>query len=145
MPSVPQILEAPAVIASPLIEEDITLALEGENLGLRGTSIFEGPERDSALIGNEAIFVLETSGEQDPMIGGLDAGDLQDILVQIVVRSEKEDFAGGKRRAAAVMEALHKKHPARYVSWTCSTPFYFKRDEKNRHFWSITLTALHFQ
>jgi hypothetical protein len=120
---------------------DIASALADAGLGTLGTDLFYGPVRDGKgadKAPDAAIFVLEVGGfDPVPDLGGANAPDLRERSVQVRVRSAREGYSAGHTTAQAAFTAIHKQHPAAYVSWEAGEPIYIERDESGRHHWSI--------
>jgi hypothetical protein len=87
-----------------------------------------------------AVFVYGSGGSLDaPFIGGASSHKIE--FVNVMVRSEHFDFAGGQTLAKAVRSALHYQPLSGYYSCTVADaqPTYLGRDERNRHMWSLSV------
>lgn len=114
-----------------------------------GTNIFRGPLRPASTsapgpssIPTKAVFVLATGGPPpSPYLGsGL---NVYESNVQVMVRSELADFAGGQTLARACITVLQQAIPSGYISFLVveSEPNYLGADAQGCHLWSVNLTA----
>jgi hypothetical protein len=127
--------------------EDLVTVLAAAGLGLvPGTNIFRGPPRaPSAGVPSKAVFCLGTGGYPPrPFVDGSGLC-VRQPTVQITIRSDAEDFAGGEALARDVSNAVHMHPPAGYgdVLVRESEPTYLGQDEAGRHLWSINAEMRH--
>lgn len=133
------------------VEEDIATQIADNTAGVvLGTDVFTGPPRAFDLdnpsvpgaVPEQAIFCLGTGGIDDiPYVDGGDKNAQKRYTVQVTIRSNPEDYDGGKTLADAVFEAIDKNPPDTYeeVRALNSSPLYVREDEGNHHEWVINL------
>lgn len=70
--------------------------------------------------------------------------DIKRASVQVRVRSNVNDFAGGQQKARAVWSALQRAVLAGYMSITAreSEPVYLGQDDTEHHEWSVNVETL---
>ena len=109
-----------------------------------GTNCFAGPIRDAGEgIPNTAVFVVGTGGfPVEAYLDGGSKGGLEKPTVQILVRSDRNDFSGGVTLADSVLAAIDMTPPTGYVEarTTTSDPIYIGTDDTGHHEWSINVT-----
>jgi hypothetical protein len=109
--------------------------------------LFASPERADTRVAAggvpaQAVFCLESGG--DPPAAYVDGGsglNLRVHAVQIIVRSNPRDYAGGKSLANSVRNAVHEAPIAGYLDVRVreAQPNYLGEDEKGCHRWSINV------
>ncbi len=119
----------------------------GTNLGTvaLGTDLFHGPEKAYVPKGNvpaECVFCIASGGPPPRLF--LQGGNSWDgrYSVQVIVRSDQEDYAGGLVLAKSVVDTLHL---ATITNWyhvgvTHPEPIYLGKNENDLHRWSINFT-----
>ena len=126
------------------IEEDVRAFLLAQVSATSGRLFIGGAKDPSAYIPNKAVFIMQHGGAAPH--GYMDGGDTdyRRVRVQVQVRSETDDYAGGKSLAESVLAALHRAHfgSPGYVRVTVDTsaPLYWGRGEKEHHDWSVNAT-----
>lgn len=109
-----------------------------------GVDVFAGKlKEESAAIPSQSVFCLEREGDVpiDYCDGGATSPQLYQPRVQILVRSNPGDFAGGRTLAHAVYAAIHDHPPAGYFECRAqqSTPLYVNEESNGAHIWSINV------
>lgn len=104
-------------------------------------NILSGPERDSDnFVTNQLINVLQTGGPPAlPYLGVAPSEVLYLVRVQVLVRSQLDDFAGGEALARGAFAKLHLVELAGYIDVRAqeSAPTYLGADERRLHRWSM--------
>lgn len=134
MPTPGADLAAALVAASPVGGVALVLAPSS------GANVFVGPAQPvSDSVPAQAIFCLGYGGTAPPMPYMDGTGqDWRQSRVQVMVRSEQGDFAGGETLARATLQALHRRSVSGYT-WVVSLdsePTYLSKDEQGCHRWS---------
>lgn len=125
-----------------------------------GQNVFTGPERkpsdNQSLLGaipdTACVFVLGTGGFADipykPGQGGADDSlpepqdwpGIRQPTVQILIRSSRFDYDGGKILSDAVQAAIDKSPPSGYLeSRAAVPPSYIREDDENHHIWTLNV------
>lgn len=119
----------------------------GGNLGTLtlGTDLFSGPERAYVPKGNvpaECVFCIASGGPPPRLF--LQGGSSWDgrYVVQVIVRSGQEDYAGGLSLAKSIIDTLHL---ATITNWyhvevIHSGEHYLGKNENDLHRWSINFS-----
>jgi hypothetical protein len=131
---------------------DVRAAIEAAGIGFTaGTNLFDGPEQSQGTgVPNEAAFVLPYGGPPPSAFCGNRTAEERYPAVQVLYRSDVDDFDGGESTARAILGALHHQTIFRGVggSYTDCTglqslPLYIGVDESRRHRWTINLELWH--
>jgi hypothetical protein len=136
------------------VEADVAARLGATVGGLTyGANVREGPQRkptdNTALPGavpHACVFCVGTGGIDDvPFVDGGASTSEKRPTVQVLVRSDPNDFDGGRARADACFAALNLKSFGAYheVRALGSAPAYVHRDEQDHHVWSINVALRH--
>lgn len=130
---------------------DIRAVLTAAGIGLtEGTNLFDGPEQpESTGMPHAAAFVLPYGGAPTvAFLGG--TTEERFPLVQILYRSDPDDYNGGEETARDIRDAIHHVSIARAVGGTytdctvqSSAPLYIGIDEHRRHRWTINAELWH--
>ena len=126
------------------IEEDTRAFLLAQVSAASGRVFIGGVKDPSSFIPNKAVFLMQHGGVAPH--GYMDGGgtDYRRVRVQVRVRSETDDYSGGKTLAESLLAALQRAHfgSPGYVRVTVdsSAPLYWGRDEKEHHEWSVNAT-----
>lgn len=115
-------------------EDDLYTFLGTKGLGI---TLFKGPRRAAQppVIPHQCAFLLGVGGLQpSPYMDGVRTA-YRFFRVQIWVRSEPNDFSGGRAKADAVWSACNLGAVTNYVRTTCeqSAPMYLGRDDVEHH------------
>lgn len=126
------------------IEEDTRAFLLAQVSSASGRVFIGGVKDPNAFIPNKAVFILQSGGVAPH--GYMDGGDTdyRRVRVQVRVRSETDDYSGGKTLAESIQAVLHRAHfgSPGYVRITADSaaPLYWGRDDKEHHEWSVNAT-----
>jgi hypothetical protein len=108
----------------------------------RKVNLFEGPVRaQSATVPHQAVFVLPSGGPAPEAYADGTTTERRYSAIQITLRSDPKDYAGGWVLARQVKAALHHATVTGYVDIRAmqSEPIYVGPDEADRHLWSVNL------
>lgn len=130
---------------------DLRAHIETAAIGFTGgTNLFDGAEQPAgAGVPDEALFVLPYGGPA-PMadVGG--STEERFPKVQLLYRSDPDEYNDGETAARLVLETVHHQTIARgvggsYTDCTADTsaPLYLGMDEKRRHRWTINVELWH--
>jgi hypothetical protein len=111
--------------------------LNGSSSLVTDTNLFAGPIRPSPLAG---VWCLATGGLAPEPFLGVDK-DFRQKTVQVRVRSNPGDFAGGETLAVACFERLHKHIPSGWIDLLVREPWptYIGQDANECHEWSLNV------
>ena len=108
-----------------------------------GRNLFAGKVRPASLaIPDQAAFVSVTGGDSPvPFFG--ESGDLVRPAVEVVVRSAKRDFDGGRSLAWSIHGHCHRAQVQKTlgISADQSAPVLLSEDDDGRFLWVINLTV----
>jgi uncharacterized protein DUF3168 len=105
------------------LDLEVVNRLAAAGLGLTaGVNLFRGKVQPAdTRVPARAVFVLLLSGEANaPYMGN--ASDWQVHSVQVRVRADAEDFAGGQQLGRAVVAALHRAALPSYAFTLVDSP-----------------------
>jgi len=108
----------------------------------RGTNLFSGPVRQqSTSVPHQAVFVLPSGGPAPDAYSDGTVIEMRYSAIQVIVRSNPKDYAGGQVLARQVRDALHHVAVTGYVDIRAmqSEPIYIGPDEADRHLFSVNL------
>lgn len=108
-----------------------------------GGNVFVGPPQPvGGSVPARALFCLCYGGTAPPMpyLDGSNQ-DWHQSRVQVTVRSEQGDFAGGEALARAALDVLHRNGASGYtwVKALDSEPTYLAKDEQGCHRWTVNV------
>ncbi len=106
-----------------------------------GTNVFEGPVRAAKNgIPAEAIFVVPYAGALPQLQRGVATPtEIRQHRLQVRVRSDQEDYAGGQSLARDVLSEMSHNPPAGYhdVRPLQPHPIYLRKDEQGLHEFAV--------
>lgn len=112
-----------------------------------GVNLFRGKEQpySSTGIPHQAVFCLATGGPAPEayLFGGTGV-ELRYPAVQILVRSNPRDFAGGQALVRTIRDAVHHATIAGYVEVRVAEtePNYVREDDEGHHAWTINVELI---
>lgn len=125
---------------------DVAVKLAASGLGLTlGTNLFWGKLREVDAVGgvrSKAVFVMtRLSGAPTNYCDGARTPQGREPLLQIVVRSDPQDFAGGQALARGVKDALHDIVLSGYDACrvTQAEPVPISESDKGEHLFSLNV------
>ncbi len=125
---------------------DVAVALASAGLGLTlGQNIYWGKEREvdpDTGVPSKAVFVVNRLGAApDNYIDESRTPQAREPLLQIVVRSEPQDFTGGYALARSVKDALHDIHLSGYDACrvTQAEPVPIGENDSGEHLFSLNV------
>lgn len=130
---------------------DVRTALNAAGIGLTGgTNLFDGPEQPQGTnVPHEAAFVLPTGGPSPASFIGM-TEEMRYPYVQVLNRSDPDDYNGGEAQARAIRDALHRQVVARGVGGNYTEcmalqdgPNYLGMDRHRRHRWTSNFRLWH--
>jgi hypothetical protein len=121
---------------------DVVSLLDALSSLTRGTNLFRGPERaPSTAVPSQAVFVLVSGGPASEAYADGTNVERAYSALQIIVRSNPNDYSGGDTLARQVRAALHHASVPGYLDLRAmqSEPIYLGEDEAGSHRWSINV------
>lgn len=131
---------------------DVVTALEAAAIGLTGgTNLFKGTEQPFGDgVPNAAAFVIPYGGPAPSAFCGNRVEEEKFQAVQVLYRSDPDDYNGGETMARAILNALHHQTIVRGTGGNytdCysaqSLPYSLGVDESRRHRWTINVELWH--
>ena len=106
-----------------------------------GTSIFDSPVRASGNgVAEKAIFVAPSGGPAPQALAGQSLAFRRSFL-QVRVRGDQQDYAGGLAFARSARDATQYAAIAGYTDVRIqeTEPIYIGQDDQDRHEWTINV------
>lgn len=106
-----------------------------------GTNLFTGPERANKVgVPSQAVFIRNSGGPPKmPYVNGSPQGDDNQSALQLIVRSNPNDYAGGQLFARDVLALVHRAVVTGYVYVLArqSEPNYVGQNDQALHQFSL--------
>lgn len=126
-------------------DDDLVTHLDA-NVGAltSGTNLAASPLRPTEYpnIPTQCVFVIASGGPGPTLYLGANSGDdLRMYRVQIMIRSEADEYTNGRDLAKTVYDATHLASISGWVIVRCRDPqpVYLGMQENNLHLWSINV------
>ncbi len=130
-------------------DTDLVTLIDGQIATLTsGTNLFRGKRRPVGTnVPAEAVFCLIDGGPPTQAYADSTAIEQRHSAVQVSVRSDKDDYAGGLTLARQVRDAVNHATVVDYIDIRigASEPNYIGEEDPGYHLWTINVEMWHEQ